>query len=84
MRVSRQWRNLKYRKWHGFRHNTDQSPRDGDMALECPTCPKAGINIPIHGTQVQNHESLSDQRVNVTNELPNLLMASTCVVDGYT
>ena len=45
MRVSRQWRNLKYRKWHGFGHNTDQSPRDGDMALECPTCPKAGINI---------------------------------------
>ena len=38
----------------------------------------------IHGTQVQNRESLSDQRVNVTDELPNLPTASACYVDGYT
>jgi hypothetical protein len=46
MRVSRQWRDLKYRKWHGFGHETTKRVADGALALFCPTCPQPGINIP--------------------------------------
>lgn len=44
--MSRQWRDLKYRKWHGFGHETDREPSTGDLALFCPACPQPGINIP--------------------------------------
>jgi hypothetical protein len=46
MRVSRMWRNLKYRKWHGFAHNKDENPGPGDLALFCVACPQPGINLP--------------------------------------
>jgi hypothetical protein len=62
LRVSRQWRHLKYLKWHGFGHqflpetNTTSSPitpmpmpispSKGSMAIFCPTCPQEGINLP--------------------------------------
>ena len=43
-RISRQWRNLKYRKWFG--HWGDEKPGRGEMALFCPACPQPGINLP--------------------------------------
>lgn len=46
MRVSRMWRNLKYRKWHGFAHSKDVNPGPGDLALFCVACPQPGINLP--------------------------------------
>ena len=46
MRVSRQWRNLKYRKWHGVGHDGDANLGEGSLALSCPVCPQPGINIP--------------------------------------
>jgi hypothetical protein len=45
MRVGRQWRNLKYRKWHGFGH-MNREPQPGELALFCAACPQPGINLP--------------------------------------
>lgn len=45
MRVSRQWRNLKLRKWSGFGHE-GRVPQSGEMAIFCPTCPQPDINLP--------------------------------------
>jgi len=44
--VSRQWRDLKLHKWHGYGHVTDVMPGPGDLAVFCPTCPQPGVNIP--------------------------------------
>ncbi|CAA7269613.1 unnamed protein product [Cyclocybe aegerita] len=46
-RLSRQGRNLKYLKWHGFGHST-QEPGPGELAIFCPTCPQPGINLPAN------------------------------------
>lgn len=44
LRVSRQWRNLKYRKWNGFGH--EQGPiGPGELALGCVACPTPGVNL---------------------------------------
>ncbi|KAF9521267.1 hypothetical protein CPB83DRAFT_778970, partial [Crepidotus variabilis] len=43
-RVSRQWRNLKLRKWFG---KTDQdSLGRGELALFCASCPQVNVNLP--------------------------------------
>ncbi|KAG1874976.1 hypothetical protein F4604DRAFT_1880814 [Suillus subluteus] len=47
MRVSRQWRDLKNRKWFGFGHDSESGPGPGDLALFCPSCPQPGINMPL-------------------------------------
>jgi hypothetical protein len=44
LRVGRQWRNLKERKWFGFGH-TQQEPQAAEMALFCPACPQPNINL---------------------------------------
>jgi hypothetical protein len=43
--ATRQWRNLKLRKWFGFGHRL-VSPSKGSMALFCAACPQPGINLP--------------------------------------
>ena len=43
-RVSRQWRNLKYRKWFWVLDNLNA--KRGEMALFCAACPQEGINLP--------------------------------------
>jgi hypothetical protein len=43
-RVSRQWRNLKYRKWFWLLDNSNAVR--GAMALFCAACPQEGINLP--------------------------------------
>ncbi|KAA1478925.1 hypothetical protein DENSPDRAFT_742297, partial [Dentipellis sp. KUC8613] len=47
LRVSRQWRDLKTRKWHAFGH-TDVSPKPGELATFCPVCSQPGINTPAN------------------------------------
>ena len=44
LRVGRQWRNLKERKWFGFGHR-NQHPKAAEMALFCPACPQSGVNL---------------------------------------
>jgi len=44
-RLSRQWRNLKLRKWFGFGH-WPESPTTGQMALFCAACPQVDVNLP--------------------------------------
>lgn len=44
-RATRQWRNLKLRKWFGFGHRLIQ-PSKGSMALFCAACPQPGVNLP--------------------------------------
>ena len=44
-RVSRQWRNIKLRKWFGFGHRLLQ-PSRGSLALFCAACPQPGVNLP--------------------------------------
>ena len=46
LRTSRLWRNLKYRKWHGFGHSPDKDPGPGELALFCAACPQPGVNLP--------------------------------------
>lgn len=47
MRASRQWRDLKYRKWHGFGHRPPgEKPASGELSLFCAACPQPGINLP--------------------------------------
>ncbi|TFY54792.1 hypothetical protein EVJ58_g8650 [Rhodofomes roseus] len=44
LRTSRQWRNLKYRKWKGYGHGCgDLGP--GKLTLSCVACPRSGINL---------------------------------------
>ncbi|PCH41848.1 hypothetical protein WOLCODRAFT_73088, partial [Wolfiporia cocos MD-104 SS10] len=45
LRVSRQWRNLKYQKWHGFGHDLGRKVGSGDLAIFCAACPQPGVNI---------------------------------------
>ncbi|KAI1784921.1 hypothetical protein LXA43DRAFT_1100891 [Ganoderma leucocontextum] len=45
LRVSRQWRNLKLRKWAGFGH-TKESIGPSDLTVRCPSCPRPDINLP--------------------------------------
>jgi hypothetical protein len=42
-RVSRQWRNLKYRKW--FWLLDDLNVKRGKMGLFCAACPQPGVNL---------------------------------------
>jgi hypothetical protein len=44
-RATRQWRNLKLRKWFGLGHRLG-SPTKGSMALFCAACPQPGVNLP--------------------------------------
>lgn len=44
MRVFRQWRNLKLRKWFGFAYREDE-PAPGELAMFCVACPQDGINL---------------------------------------
>jgi hypothetical protein len=44
-RATRQWRNLKLRKWFGFGHQL-LPPMKGTMALFCAACPQPGVNLP--------------------------------------
>ncbi|KAI6105150.1 hypothetical protein EDD16DRAFT_1695749 [Pisolithus croceorrhizus] len=46
MRVSQLWRDLKHRRWFGFRHDAGKDPGDGGLALCCPACPQPGLNLP--------------------------------------
>ncbi|KAH9843233.1 uncharacterized protein C8Q71DRAFT_794366 [Rhodofomes roseus] len=44
LRCSRQWRNLKYRKWRGYGH-TEEELGPGRLALSCVACPHPGVNL---------------------------------------
>jgi hypothetical protein len=44
-RATRQWRNLKLRKWFGFGHRL-VSPSKGSLALFCAACPQPTVNLP--------------------------------------
>ncbi|KAF8816373.1 hypothetical protein BYT27DRAFT_7221526 [Phlegmacium glaucopus] len=43
--ATRQWRNLKLRKWFGIGHRL-VTPSKGSMALFCAACPQPGVNLP--------------------------------------
>ena len=43
VRVARQWRNLKYRRWFWQLNNLNS--KRGAMALFCPACPQPGVNL---------------------------------------
>ena len=46
LRVSRQWRNLKGRKFHGVGYPDKPEPGLGGLAIACPACPRPGVNMP--------------------------------------
>ncbi len=46
LQLSRQWRNLKLRKWFQFAHRPGAVPQEGEMALFCAACPQVDLNIP--------------------------------------
>ena len=47
-RLSRLWRWMKKLKWAGFGHKTSDPMKvtPGELAIFCPACPQAGINLP--------------------------------------
>ncbi|KAJ7821082.1 hypothetical protein B0H14DRAFT_3471764 [Mycena olivaceomarginata] len=49
LRVVRQWRNLRALKRGGMGNDPDRrtaETRDGELAVDCLACPKAGVNLP--------------------------------------
>ncbi|KAG1740442.1 uncharacterized protein EDB91DRAFT_1082000 [Suillus paluster] len=70
MRTSRQWRQCKLYKWHGFAHKDDQ-PMAGDLTLFCPACLQPGINL-----------DLSTGVVAQPDEAPSWLITRSLVMDG--
>ncbi|KAG1738640.1 uncharacterized protein EDB91DRAFT_1237709 [Suillus paluster] len=70
MRTSRQWRQCKLYKWHGFAHKDDQ-PTAGDLALFCPACLQPGINL-----------DLSTGVVTQPDDAPSWLITRSLVMDG--
>ncbi|KAJ7790897.1 hypothetical protein B0H14DRAFT_2625555 [Mycena olivaceomarginata] len=49
LRVVRQWRNLRALKRGGMGNDPDRrtaETREGELAIECLACPKAGVNLP--------------------------------------
>ncbi|KAK7696324.1 hypothetical protein QCA50_000978 [Cerrena zonata] len=46
MRISREWRNLKARRWAGFGYRNAPDPERGGLALFCAACPQPGVNLP--------------------------------------
>jgi hypothetical protein len=52
-RATRQWRNMKLRKWFGYGHRRE-SPGKGTMALFCAACPQPGINLPANFSTLYN------------------------------
>lgn len=46
LRLSRQWNNLKLRKWAGYGHKPDDPVSEGGLVNFCPACPQPGINLP--------------------------------------
>ncbi|EPS98310.1 hypothetical protein FOMPIDRAFT_59073, partial [Fomitopsis schrenkii] len=44
LRCSRQWRNMKHRKWNGFGHDQGEVPAGG-LALDCVACPRPTVNL---------------------------------------
>ncbi|KAJ6513461.1 hypothetical protein C8R45DRAFT_813279 [Mycena sanguinolenta] len=49
LRVVRQWRNLRALKRGGLGNDPDRTTsetREGELAVECLACPKAGVNLP--------------------------------------
>ena len=56
-RATRQWRNLKLRKWFGFGHQ-QLPPTRGSMAVFCAACPQPGVNLPAdHDTRYISYVS---------------------------
>lgn len=53
IRVGRQWRNLKYRRWFGFAY-VDREPRPAELALFCAACPQPNINLPPNWQEDEN------------------------------
>lgn len=46
LRVSRQWNNLKLRKWSGYGHEAAEKIPAGGLVNFCPACPQPGVNLP--------------------------------------
>ena len=45
LRVSRQWRNLKARKFGGIGFEDAPEATAGQLAVACPACPRPGVNM---------------------------------------
>jgi len=48
MRMTLQWRHLKLLKRHGRGHDESgvAGTKPGELAIQCPTCPRLGVNLP--------------------------------------
>ena len=44
--VSRQWCDLRSRKWFGMGHDINKMPKNGDLAHFCLAYAQPGINLP--------------------------------------
>jgi hypothetical protein len=56
LQVSRQWRHLKYLKWHGFAHKNTIGPGPGDLATFCVACPQPDVNLPFNWKSISDDE----------------------------
>jgi len=48
MRMTLQWQHLKLLKQHGRGHDKSGAAgtKPGELAIQCPTCPRPGVNLP--------------------------------------
>ncbi|PCH34515.1 hypothetical protein WOLCODRAFT_155163 [Wolfiporia cocos MD-104 SS10] len=87
LRVSQQWRNLKYQKWHGFGHDLGQKVGSGDLAIFCAACPQPGVNLQDEWEQDTDQEVIDDHMNDsnwkkMTRLVPSLVWKWKKAVDG--
>jgi hypothetical protein len=82
LRVGRQWRNLKYLKWHGFGYAPGTEPAAGQLAIFCPACPQPGINLPEGWENAPNQCGVSVHLLMTLTLNIRWMFMRTIVLDG--
>lgn len=58
MNMARQWRHLKMLKRAGRGHDPKgaKATSAGELAVQCPACPRPGVNLPVGWDTVPNRD----------------------------
>lgn len=81
MRVFRQWRNLKLRKWFGTAYE-DRDPGPGDLAGFCAACPQSEINLREDWESDIDGYEIIFMRFNSTKNASRYKYSRDLVLDG--
>lgn len=93
LRVTREWRNLKLRKWAGWGHGSsvnDSVPRvalfspegPGSLATFCSTCPQPNVNLPDNWREDPNQYGMFFKVSHLTEMTSREVYTRSFVNDG--